>query len=326
MPWPPVIRFSSPGRTIACVPRLSRCSISPANSQLTVCRPVCGCGATSIAPVDLGRAVVVGEAPGADQRPGPLGERPPDPHRPRAAQGHLARGEDLDGRAVGIGGRGPVATGELGGGGLGVAHARHGSRVARRGSGRRHRLARCFVELSSFASPLQAAWCWWLCRDDRLARGRQDRRDQLARQSRAGRADQALVGQRVGRELVAARDAVDEQVGLAAAGHPAAARATARSIASIRWFTRGRAAGVPVCSFPSISVPPARGSTSSYSCVEPADGISTAHPEPARPEASVHRHRRRSSRDRLRTEAPPRRPPVPAPASTSCSPPRSWPG
>ena len=50
-PYPPVIRFSSPGRTIACTPLLSRCSISPANSQLTVCRPVCGCGGTSIPPV-----------------------------------------------------------------------------------------------------------------------------------------------------------------------------------------------------------------------------------------------------------------------------------
>ena len=45
MPRPAVIRLSSPGRTIACEPTLSRCSISPSNSQLTVCRPVCGCGA-----------------------------------------------------------------------------------------------------------------------------------------------------------------------------------------------------------------------------------------------------------------------------------------
>ncbi|SKT78700.1 Uncharacterised protein [Mycobacteroides abscessus subsp. abscessus] len=51
MPRPPVIRLSSPGRTIACTPLLSRCSISPVNSQLTVCRPVCGCGATSMPPV-----------------------------------------------------------------------------------------------------------------------------------------------------------------------------------------------------------------------------------------------------------------------------------
>ena len=36
MPSPAVIRFSSPGRTIACTPALSRCSTSPLNSQLTV--------------------------------------------------------------------------------------------------------------------------------------------------------------------------------------------------------------------------------------------------------------------------------------------------
>lgn len=50
IPWPPVIRFNSPGRTSAWVPRLSRCSISPLNSQLTVCSPVCGCGGTIIPP------------------------------------------------------------------------------------------------------------------------------------------------------------------------------------------------------------------------------------------------------------------------------------
>lgn len=48
MPYPPVMRFISPGRTSAWVPRVSRCSISPLNSQLTVCRPVCGCGGTSM--------------------------------------------------------------------------------------------------------------------------------------------------------------------------------------------------------------------------------------------------------------------------------------
>lgn len=51
MPCPPVIRLSSPGRTKAWLPRLSRCSISPVNSQLTVCRPMWGCGATSMPPV-----------------------------------------------------------------------------------------------------------------------------------------------------------------------------------------------------------------------------------------------------------------------------------
>src|SRR6266550_1698032 len=51
MPRPAVIRLSSPGFTRACVPTLSRCSIVPPNSQLTVCSPVCGCGATIIPPV-----------------------------------------------------------------------------------------------------------------------------------------------------------------------------------------------------------------------------------------------------------------------------------
>ena len=51
MPRPAVIRLTSPGRTIAWWPSLSRCSISPSNSQLTVCSPVCGCGATLMPPV-----------------------------------------------------------------------------------------------------------------------------------------------------------------------------------------------------------------------------------------------------------------------------------
>ena len=50
-PRPPVIRLSSPGRTIAWWPAESRCSTSPANSQLTVCSPVCGCGGTTMPPV-----------------------------------------------------------------------------------------------------------------------------------------------------------------------------------------------------------------------------------------------------------------------------------
>ena len=36
---------------MAWLPALSRCSISPANNQLTVCRPVCGCGGTVMPPV-----------------------------------------------------------------------------------------------------------------------------------------------------------------------------------------------------------------------------------------------------------------------------------
>ena len=56
MPWPAVIRLTSPGRTIAWWPALSRCSISPANSQLTVCSPVCGWGATLMPPVSSTRS------------------------------------------------------------------------------------------------------------------------------------------------------------------------------------------------------------------------------------------------------------------------------
>ena len=48
MPRPAVIRFSSPGRISCRLPRLSRCSTRPWNSQLTVCRPMCGCGGTCI--------------------------------------------------------------------------------------------------------------------------------------------------------------------------------------------------------------------------------------------------------------------------------------
>lgn len=56
MPRPAVIRLTSPGRTIAWLPALSRCSTSPVNSQLTVCSPVCGCGATTIPPVSATRS------------------------------------------------------------------------------------------------------------------------------------------------------------------------------------------------------------------------------------------------------------------------------
>ena len=51
MPCPAVIRLTSPGRTSAWWPALSRCSISPVKSQLTVWRPVWGCGATLMPPV-----------------------------------------------------------------------------------------------------------------------------------------------------------------------------------------------------------------------------------------------------------------------------------
>ena len=51
MPRPAVIRLTSPGSTIAWWPALSVCSTSPVNSQLTVCSPVCGWGATTMPPV-----------------------------------------------------------------------------------------------------------------------------------------------------------------------------------------------------------------------------------------------------------------------------------
>jgi hypothetical protein len=50
MPRPAVMRFTAPGCTSAWLPALSRCSISPSKSQLTVCRPVCGCGGTTMPP------------------------------------------------------------------------------------------------------------------------------------------------------------------------------------------------------------------------------------------------------------------------------------
>ena len=50
IPRPAVMRLTSPGRTVATVPRESRCSTSPLNSHDTVARPQCGCGATSMPP------------------------------------------------------------------------------------------------------------------------------------------------------------------------------------------------------------------------------------------------------------------------------------
>src|SRR3954469_3061056 len=46
IPCPELMRLSCPGRIGWSLPRLSRCTISPSTSQVTVCRPVCGCGAT----------------------------------------------------------------------------------------------------------------------------------------------------------------------------------------------------------------------------------------------------------------------------------------
>ena len=51
MPEPAVMMLSSPGRTKACAPVVSRCSTSPVKSHDTVCRPVCGWPGTTMPPV-----------------------------------------------------------------------------------------------------------------------------------------------------------------------------------------------------------------------------------------------------------------------------------
>ena len=93
MPWPAVMMFSSPGRTIAWEPRLSRCSTSPSSSQLTVCRPVCGCAQTCMPaePLDVLRSVMVKEAPGADHPDLPVRQGPC--HLGRLAQIHPTGGQ-----------------------------------------------------------------------------------------------------------------------------------------------------------------------------------------------------------------------------------------
>src|SRR5271155_2992495 len=48
MPRPAVIQFTAPGRIGIAVPRLSRWTISPSNKYVTVARPICGCGRTSM--------------------------------------------------------------------------------------------------------------------------------------------------------------------------------------------------------------------------------------------------------------------------------------
>lgn len=58
MPRPEVIRFSCPGSISTSEPTESRCRIRPSNGQVTVCKPMCGCGSISgDAPV----VVTVGE-------------------------------------------------------------------------------------------------------------------------------------------------------------------------------------------------------------------------------------------------------------------------
>ncbi len=90
MPGPAVIRLSRPGVISCWLPTLSRCSTSPSTSQLTVCRPVCGCGGTCMpgGPADVRRPVVVDEAPGADHPPVPVGQGPGHRHRARSAERH----------------------------------------------------------------------------------------------------------------------------------------------------------------------------------------------------------------------------------------------
>ena len=100
MPWPAVIRFSSPGRTIAWLPALSRCSISPVNSHEHRLQP--GVRVRRDAhPAGVGDVVgpvVVEEAPGADQRALPLRQGAAHRHRPRAAEGYVAGRHHLDAR------------------------------------------------------------------------------------------------------------------------------------------------------------------------------------------------------------------------------------
>src|SRR5689334_18578097 len=48
MPAPDVITLTPPGRSTDWLPRLSSWTTSPSNSHVTVCSPICGCGATSI--------------------------------------------------------------------------------------------------------------------------------------------------------------------------------------------------------------------------------------------------------------------------------------
>ena len=93
MPCPAVIRLSWPGRIRCTLPRLSRCRISPSTSQVTVCRPVCGCGGTCM-PGRLRhvvRAEMVDETPRADHPPLPLRQQPRTVvYRPTARRGRAA--------------------------------------------------------------------------------------------------------------------------------------------------------------------------------------------------------------------------------------------
>ena len=70
-PSPDVMRLSSPGLRTTSLPRLSRCRISPAIGQVTVCRPVWGCGNTFMRG---GRAEMIDEAPGTHGRQSAMGK------------------------------------------------------------------------------------------------------------------------------------------------------------------------------------------------------------------------------------------------------------
>src|SRR5881628_357978 len=65
---PAVIQLRSPGRIGWSEPRLSRWTISPSNRYVTVARPMCGCGGTSIEPSTRreGAVHLVEEGEGAD--------------------------------------------------------------------------------------------------------------------------------------------------------------------------------------------------------------------------------------------------------------------
>ena len=80
---------------MACTPPESRCSISPSNSQLTVCRPVCGCGGTSMQ-MPRCRPVVVDEAPGTDEGPAQGRQRPAHLQGVLAAELHVLGFDQLD--------------------------------------------------------------------------------------------------------------------------------------------------------------------------------------------------------------------------------------
>src|SRR3954466_16096602 len=80
IPCPELMRLSCPGRIDWSLPRLSRCTISPSTSQVTVCRPGCGCGRDlhAGASADVLGAEVVDEAPGVDHPALSLRQQPAD--------------------------------------------------------------------------------------------------------------------------------------------------------------------------------------------------------------------------------------------------------